>query len=347
MSSSRRDFLVLSAAAAAAGLLFRGTPARGAQGPDPKATAPDPKTWFDWRTAGEDAWAGFEEGGNTLVVMGKNGAILVDCKNAPFGVTLRQEAELLGQPIRQVINTHHHADHTGGNHAFVADVPILAHPNCKVRIAGQINKYISQAKEAVIRLSAVSKTPEIKRGNINHTFDNVKAYHDRMAKLKPSDFEPTQTTTGDTQDLEVVGVKMVLSHFGPGHTDNDVMVRFPSQNLIHAGDLLFNKRHPYVDREAGATTRGWQESLRRVIALCDAKTVVVPGHGDVAGVDALKTQSDYFDRVREIVAAARKEGKNKADVQRIEPTAFPGYEGSSFSATLRAVFEELEEEGAK
>src|SRR5579862_7016969 len=108
MTLDRRQFLA-SAGFAAAALAIR--PRLGLAVPDPV------QTFFTWKPLSEDAWVGFGEGGNTLVLMGQSGSALIDCKNAPFGACLRREAEALGSAVKLVINTHHHADHTGGNHA--------------------------------------------------------------------------------------------------------------------------------------------------------------------------------------------------------------------------------------
>src|ERR1051326_3540879 len=150
MLPSRREFLISSGLAAGALMLSRHAAAR----PDP-----DP-TYFKWKALSEDAWVGFGEGGNSLVLLGKSSAALVDCKNAPFGPCLRREAEALGAPVKLVINTHHHPDPPGGSHAFRRDdkVAMVAHEKCKPRIAGNLSRYISQAKEAVISLTE-SKNP--------------------------------------------------------------------------------------------------------------------------------------------------------------------------------------------
>src|SRR5262249_29466853 len=160
--------------------------------------------------------------------------------------------------LKQVINTHHHLDHTGGNHAFTPDLPVLAHANCKVRVSLQMERYVAQYREALVRLQQVNRLAEIKRPNKDKVLRDVRAYaarcgvaqdevKEKLAPLKIANFEPTQVMSGASQDLEIAGEKVSLSHFGPGHTDNDVVVHFPAHNLIHAGDLLFHKRHPFID----------------------------------------------------------------------------------------------------
>lgn len=352
---TRREFLAASAVAAGWMLVPRvvragsGGLAWGGMHMD------DGEPYFDWVKAGEKDWVAMQDGGNSLVVVGDGGGgtdaglTLIDCKNAPFGAALRREAVGVagrGKPLKQVINTHHHADHTGGNHAFTKDLPVLAHIDCKVRVGQQVNKYIAQNKEAMMQMDVMARVNPKKRAALEKVRPEVVAYHDKVTTLTKADFEPTQTMK-DSQEIEVGGVKMTLRHFGPGHTDNDVVVHIPSRNIVHTGDLLFNKRYPFIDLEGGASTAGWQEALKKVIELCDEKTVVVPGHGDLAGVAALHEQIEFFDKVRDMVGKAMKEGKNRADVMKLPADAFPGYQGTNWSTTLRSVFEEMQTQGGK
>src|SRR5437899_5222114 len=104
--------------------------------------------FFEWKPVCEGARAAFGNGGNALVVTGKQGALLVDCKNSPFGQELRREADTPTK-LTHVVNTHHHGDHTGGNHAFTPDLPVIAQTNATPRILGQLNRYVSQIKEGL------------------------------------------------------------------------------------------------------------------------------------------------------------------------------------------------------
>ncbi len=329
MNASRRRFLGCLAAGAGAISFRRPVHAFPIIGKDPE------ETFFQWKPVSEDVWIAFGQGGNTLVLAGKGAAVLVDCKNAPFGAALRREAEAQGAPIKLVVNTHHHGDHTGGNHAFSKDLAIVAHEKCKPRIAPQMNRYISQAKEAVLTLSADERPCAAK------VREDAKAYHNRMNQLKPAEFEP-KITVGDSKELETGGEKIILRHFGPGHTDNDLVVFVPRRNVVHCGDLLFYRRHPFLDRESGGTFKGWMASVLGIVELCDEKTLVVPGHGELTNVKGLREQVEYWERTRDAVAAAIKEGKSKDDVQKLEIAAFKDYGLPEMRArSLAAVYEEL------
>jgi len=327
MAQSRRKFLTRGLAGAAGVLMIGG---RSGSVLASLRTDPSPD-FFDWKPAGKDHVA-LGEGGNSLLIIGRGGSVLVDCKNAPFGAALRREAARRDATLELVINTHHHADHTGGNHAFSADLPILAHENCKPRIEPQMNRYISQAKEAVASLTASEKPAA------EQVRKDAMAYHGRMAKLVAKEFEPTRSMA-DLQELKIGGVTITLFHFGPGHTDNDVVVFLPDRNLVHCGDLLFHKRHPFIDLGAGATTEGWTASVRKIIDLCDDKTVVVPGHGEITDVAGLRSQVEYFEQAREVVAAAIKEGKTRQETQALMLPRFKEY--GPAGRTLGTIYEEL------
>ncbi len=332
---SRRSFLGLGLAASAGMALLprRAWAFQPAGTPAPAAT----RKLFEWKSLNPKAWAAIGQGGNTLVVRDAAKTLLIDTKMPVFGDILRREAESTVGTLSMVLNTHHHADHTGGNHAFTRDLPVFAHKKAEPRIAAQIDRYIAGIKSAV---GDMTKAQPAERELVA---DDFKRLHDRMADLHVKDFAPTETFE-DGKQLEVGGVKLTLHHFGPGHTDNDAVVHFPSLNLVHTGDLLFHNVYPYIDREGGATTVGWRASLRKVIELCDDRTVIVPGHGEVCGKSALTDQIEYFDRMTDFVAKQIKDGKSREEVAAMNPAPYDKYNSEWIRPiTLRGIYEELSE----
>jgi cyclase len=330
--TTRRQFVAASSGAAAALLLCRPLLARTARG----------DTYFEVKEAGGHARILLGEGGNTLVVMGDGESLLIDCKNAPFGTTLRREAAPGAPPLRYVVNTHHHADHTGGNHAF-RDVTLFAHEKAAPRIPANVERYVGAIRGGPGVVGRSTRPQAAKEA----AMAEVQALAERADQLQGADFTPTQTV-GDEHEFTVGGVRVVLRHFGPGHTDNDLVVHVPDLNLVHTGDLLFRRLHPFIDRPAGATTVGWQKSLDAVIALCDDRTIVVPGHGgeaELTDVTALREQKDYFDKLRRIVEYAKNnDGMSKEDAAKIQTGAFEGYGAQDrFGRAVQAVYEELSE----
>jgi glyoxylase-like metal-dependent hydrolase (beta-lactamase superfamily II) len=300
---------------------------------------PDGSTYLDWKPIGKGAWAGFGEGGNSLVVAGGADVLVVDTKNAPFGSVLLREAAGLGGSekvtVNMVVNTHHHADHTGGNAAFTGTAPVIAQRQAGARILGQLERYKAQIKSGVGVL-AKSEKPGAKA-----ILDEAAGLVEKLDSLRAEDWAPTEFFDKD-RELKVGTERVVLRHIGPGHTDNDVFVHLPERNLIHAGDLLVNNLHPVMDRAGGATTTGWMDSVRTIIELCDEKTVVVPGHGELSDIGGLRKQVTYFQILREAMAKVIGEGKSVEEAKALEIDEFKGYGMQQMRArTFAAVYEEI------
>ncbi len=317
MSISRRDFLLAGSALAGAALavprvLARQQPPltpRPPQPGGPRQVTPADVRYFEWKKVGEGAHAAFGEGGNALAVVGPRETLLIDTKNTGFGDTLRTEAVTFGSLVGLVINTHHHGDHTGGNCAFTKDVPVLAHEKCKARIAGNVERYVNGAKNTVrtmyqskkLSARAVRDSAMLLAGTLDELKDPAK-----VAAL----FEPTKTTAGN-ETLTLDGRKIELVHVGAGHTDNDLIVFLPDANVLHTGDLVFHNWWPYIDRGAGADTAGWIRSCEKIVEMCDDKTVVVPGHGEITDRAGVRKQIEFFTTMRANAAKAVKDGTTR------------------------------------
>lgn len=331
MDLTRREFALMAGSmAVAAGAWGSGIgrrPPRAAQS----------ETWFEWVGVGDGAWAAIGEGGNSLAVSAGGEWLLVDTKNAGFGDALRREGASRGSGtprLVRVVNTHHHADHTGGNYAFTPGTPILAHAKAKERVLGQVERYRSAIKGLGAQVGR-SEKPAAKE-----ILDDAAALVARIDELDGARFAPTETMEAELS-LKVGQRRLTLRHYGAGHTDNDVVVFVPELNLLHTGDLVFNGRHPYVDVGAGATTLGWMASLAAVIGMCDHKTVVVPGHGPVTNIDGVLKQAAYFKEVRAAVEEAIRAGKTRDEVLALEPDVFKGLEGGRGSMSLGAAYDEM------
>jgi cyclase len=292
------------------------------------------ETFFEWVDVGEGLKVAIGAGGNSLVVTGKAAAAVIDAKNAPYGKQLRREAEALGAPVRFLVSTHHHADHTGGNHAFV-DADRIGHDKCAPRVMEQTNRYISQFKEST------KEVVEKKGAAADQVRADIREGIASLGSVKAEAFAPTTLFAAD-HDLDVGGLKVQLRHLGAGHTDNDIIAFLPDRNVIHTGDLLFRKVYPYMDIGGGATTKGWRESLRKIIAMCDSKTRVVPGHGEVTGLDGLNEQIEYFDAMTAFIAEQIKAGTPREEVVKMNPKPYDTYNVPWIRPiTLGGIYDEL------
>lgn len=188
-------------------------------------------------------------GGNIAVSTGADGPVIVDDQFAPLAPKIVAAVKALQDaPIRFVINTHFHYDHTGGNEAFGrAGALIFAHENVRVRLSTeQFSKLMNRGFPA----SPAAALPVV-------TFDDGVTLH----------------WNGETIRVE---------HVASAHTDGDSHVWFQSANAVHMGDTFVNGFYPFVDIESGGAVAGLIASADRVLARATPDTKIVPGHGPLA-----------------------------------------------------------------
>ena len=332
---TRRDFLVLAGVAAGSALLPAPLRAQLAR----RRTA---ESAFRWEPLGTAARVAYGTGGNSLVVTGRGEALLVDTKVNGWGQVLDREAQAFGARIRTVVNTHHHGDHTGGNDAFTRTATTVAHARAKDRVLADVGQSLARLKGAPVDAYAaglrqsgfdVTITSDVRR--------DVERFIASLERVTPQAFAPT-TTLETERELRAAGYVVQVAHVNPAHTDNDVVVRIPELNLLHAGDLLFNGHHAFIDVSAGATTAGWDRALAAAIAMCDRDTRVIAGHGAVTDRAGLQRQRDYFERMREAVGAAIREGRPRAEVVTLRPAGIGDLVWAEMMPqTIGVVYDEL------
>jgi len=188
-------------------------------------------------------------GGNIAVSTGVDGPVIVDDQFAPLAPKITAAVKALQDaPIRFVINTHFHFDHTGGNEAFgEAGALIFAHENVRKRMSvDQFSKLVN-----------------------------------RMFPASPAKALPV-VTFGDGVTLHWNGETIRADHVAPAHTDGDTHVWFENANVVHMGDTFVNGFFPLVDVESGGTTAGLIDSANQALARANEATQIVPGHGPLA-----------------------------------------------------------------
>ena len=227
------------------------------------------------------------QGGNMAVAVGSEHTVLIDTQFAAWHDQVKAAvATVSPRPVDVVVNTHWHQDHTDGNAPFAAEgAVIIAHDAVRRRLAaGQRIDFLDRtvAPAAAAALPAVS-------------------FADRL-----------QLHLGDRA--------VTLRHVGPAHTDGDVIVVFEGANVIHAGDLVFNRLYPFVDRSSGGSVSGVIRAVDELIALCDEKTVVIPGHGPLADRAALLAYRTMLVDVRTRVAGLVAQELDSAAVVAAKPT---------------------------
>jgi glyoxylase-like metal-dependent hydrolase (beta-lactamase superfamily II) len=289
--SSRRDFLKKTAAASATAALFGLKRPAYAQ----KAAITVAQMRADGATAkilvlplrgGVNVLMG--SGGNILVTSGADGKLAVDSGYATSQPQIEKAlATVSSEPLRHLINTHWHYDHTDGNEwMHKAGARIIAHQKTRVRMSSH---QVIPAFDAVLPPSPSGALPT-------------------------SVFESSET-------VHLNGSKIRLKRYTPAHTDTDISVFFPEANVIHTGDTWFNGYYPFIDYDSGGSIRGLLAAATENLSLADEKTVVVPGHGEVGSRRDLIEFREMLISVHDKVAAQKKSGMSLASVTATKPTS--------------------------
>jgi glyoxylase-like metal-dependent hydrolase (beta-lactamase superfamily II) len=192
-------------------------------------------------------------GGNIGVSSGDDGIVIIDDQFAPLAPKIRAALKgISDKPIRFILNTHYHGDHTGGNEDFGHDAPIIAHDNVRKRLAS--------GSHALGR-----DVPPAPKG-----------------ALPIVTFDATATVHVNGEDIRAV-------HFPHGHTDGDAVIYFTQSNVVHMGDDFFNGSFPFIDIENGGSAKGMLANVDKILAALPDDVKVIPGHGvlsDKAGLRA-------------------------------------------------------------
>lgn len=261
-----------------------------AASPSPRLAAQQDMSDVEIEThlAGDGVWMLVGQGGNIGVSAGEDGIVLIDDQYAPLTEKIRAAvAKINDRPIRFVLNTHWHGDHTGGNENLGrAGALIVAHENVRERMS------VEQFMERF----------------------------DRTVPPSPAGALPVVTYT-DAVTFHLNGDEIHAFHVAPAHTDGDSVVHFRRANVLHMGDVFFHGTYPFIDLGSGGSAQGVLDAVNRALELADGETKVIPGHGpltDTAALTAYRDMlADVLGKVRELAA----QGKSLEEVQAAKPTA--------------------------
>ncbi|TYL97003.1 MBL fold metallo-hydrolase [Bradyrhizobium rifense] len=228
-------------------------------------------------------------GGNIAVLTGPDGKLLVD---AGIGVSRPQLskalAELGGEPIAHLINTHWHFDHADGNEwLHAAGARIVAHENTRKHLAG------------------VQRVED----------------WDYNFLASPAGAVPAEVFAKE-HSMKLNGASIALKHYGPAHTDSDISVMFTEANVLHVGDTFWNGIYPFIDYSTGGSIDGMIAASDANLAVAKNDTIIIPGHGKpVSNKAELQEFRDMLVAIRDNVGNLKKQGKTRDETVAAKPTA--------------------------
>jgi cyclase len=237
---------------------------------------------------GNNTWRLEGAGGNITVAVGSDGVIVVDSQFAPLYDKIKAAITAISPlPVKYVITTHYHGDHTGGVERFQNDGAVgVAQDNIRVRLAAGTTNGVTG-----------NKTPPRTEAGI-----------------------PKQTYVGGTITVETGGRKALLTHVNNAHTDGDTFVYFADANVLATGDLLSNtKRYQSIDFANGGDIRGVIKAMDAMLAVANGETRVVTGHGGPATRADIAEYKAMLVTVNERVEKLFNEGKSEQEVLAARP----------------------------
>jgi cyclase len=236
-------------------------------------------------------------GGNIVLSVGDDAAFIVDDQYGPLSAKIQAAVgKITDKPVKFILNTHWHGDHTGGNENFgKAGAVIIAQDNVRSRMSTE--QFIADVKMAT-PASARIALPVI--------------------------------TFAENLSVHLNGTVRLI-HVANAHTDGDSLVYFQSANVLHMGDTYFNGLYPFIDLSSGGGINGYLAAIKTGLSLANDDTIIVPGHGPISNKKELQAFLDMLQGFRDVIAAQKAAGKTLAQVVKADPTkAFDKALGGAF-----------------
>ncbi len=264
-------------------------------------------------TIDEHFYAVWGGGGNSTILLAEAGALVVDTKFLRPGWRLASTVQALAhKPVKVIINTHYHRDHTHGNSNYERGTQVIAQRRTRAHLI---------------------------------EFDK------RFWEVGPAWSLLPQDLVDEAKELAWGDETIRILYLGRGHTDGDVVVHFVKRRLLQTGDLFVNGVYPRIDRKGGGSVREWLATLDRILAIEDVERYI-PGHGPMAEREQVERFRGYLQSLVDQVQALAKEGKSLQEVEaRVDLSDYDDWRGIPFftsrAKNIASVYEELKSQQAE
>ena len=226
-------------------------------------------------------------GGNIGVLLGNDGVILVDDQFAPLSEKIKKAiASISNKPIRFVINTHFHGDHSDGNKVFGSEGSIIvAHENARKRLS---TDYFYKTYKQEQKAMSIEGLPKI--------------------------------TFAQSLNFNMNGETVQVIHIKNAHTDGDAAIYFKEANVLHAGDAFVRYGLPFIDDDGGGTIDGMINGAEQMLKMINDETKIIPGHGQISSKKDLQDYKNQLQTIRNRIAEGIKAGKTVDQIISSDPT---------------------------
>ncbi|MGH9867688.1 MAG: MBL fold metallo-hydrolase [Candidatus Polarisedimenticolia bacterium] len=313
------------------------------------APAETPAPTFKLEKLTDRAWCLFGQGGNVAIYATGAGVVVVDdqYETVAQGI-VDQIRSVTTEPIRYLVNTHYHADHTGGNPVFIKLAEIVAHDTVRSRLLEypeQVKATFPARIEAMQKeIAGIADPNDPYRVALEKDVGLGKFFLDFSKDFKVETAAPPGITFDRKITLWTGGRQVDILHAGPGHTDGDAMVYLRDEKVLHMGDLFFNGMYPFVDTAGGGSVAGIIRNIDAILGVVPADVRVIPGHGPVTDLAGLRRARSFLAEVREKVKQAVGKGMSRVEaVRTIRMDEYPDIKPSfrSLGNVVLAAYDEL------
>lgn len=297
-----------------AALAHSGAPA-AAEKPAPKAPE------FKLEKVSERVYCLFGRGGNVGFLVTDVGVLVVDdqYREMADGI-VAQIRSVTDKPIRFLVNTHYHGDHTGGNPVFLKFAEIIAHNTVRPRLLeypATIQKTFPARLQSIeAELAGLKDAADPYRLALEKDRDLLGFMLKSAQSFVLDEAAPPALTYEGEMRVWLADQEVDILHAAPGHTDGDSFVFFRKEKVLHMGDLFLNGMVPFIDALAGGSGRGYVRNIDQALALVPPDTRVIPGHGPVTDVATLRRFRSFMSDLVGEVEKSVKTGRTKAEAIR-------------------------------